>query len=87
METSQHIHEWRKIHEQVLLGGAFPVGYKCRTCGEFVSINSIPVTGLGGIDTNEHELYGPHGGLGQCSDGSTFKSQFVSSDGILTIKR
>ncbi len=80
-------HKWAKVHEACLIGGAFPTGWQCQTCDEFVPIGKVPVTGLGGIDTGKHVLFGPHGGKGQASDGSLFKKQILHPDGKLEMIR
>jgi hypothetical protein len=80
-----HIHRWRKLHEQFLLGGSFPIGYECLDCGKFVGINDIPIHGIGGVDTKEQRVVGPHGAHVTKSDGSTCKEQILHADGTLEI--
>lgn len=80
-------HLWRQVHEELLIGGHFPVGWRCTECGKFVGHEELTPAGLTGVVTKEHELTGPHGGRGKCSDGSTYVRQIVRSDGSLEIER
>lgn len=76
-------HQWQKIHEEFLLGGTFPIGYKCKLCNKFINITDIPITGISGIDTGEQVLFGPHGCKSKCSDGSTYTKQTLYPGGSL----
>lgn len=81
------IHLWQKIHEEFVLGGSFPVGYQCKNCGKYVSISDVPISGLGGKDSGEQVLRGPHGCAGHTSDGKSYKRQTIYRDGRLEIER
>jgi hypothetical protein len=79
-------HSWIQVNEEFLLGGYFPVGYRCEKCDEFVSQNKLTPAGLGGTITKKHELVGPHGGHGNRADGKLYKKQIYNSEtGELTI--
>ena len=81
----EHRHGFYKLYEEFLLGGQTLAGWEC-ACGEFVSQTAMPPTGLDGDILDEQHLVGPHGGQGNCSDGSVYKRQ-VYKDGKLTIER
>jgi len=82
-------HVWREVHEATLiLGGHHRVGYMCIKCGEWISQNNVKPGSVSGTMSDEVVLYGPHGGCGQCSDGSTYKRQIYNrKTGKLTIER
>ena len=68
-----HTHLWRRLYEEFLLGGAFPVGWECE-CGEFISNDKLTPEGLPG-KTSEivMRLVGPHGGMGRTSNGASYR--------------
>ena len=78
-------HEWIKVHEQLIIGGSFPIGWQCSGCNKFVSISAITPAGLAGHTTGKHKLVGIHGGNGNCADGSIYKEQILHEDGRLEI--
>jgi hypothetical protein len=81
-------HRWRKVNEQFLLGGSFPIGYRCVDCRLFIPNSELSPLGTGGTLLNEEELIGPHGGNSNCSDGSVYKRQIINNDSkTLTIER
>ena len=80
-------HEWRKVHEEFLLGGHTHAGWRCRKCEKFVSASEVTPAGIGGTVLNEHELVGPHGGCGNCADGSVYRKQILHEDGRLEVVR
>jgi hypothetical protein len=80
-----HIHTWREVHEQGILGGSLRVGWECRLCDAFVTVNDITPAGLSGVDTGDVRLYGIHGGRVRNADGvSSSKEQILHKDGSLT---
>lgn len=82
------LHRWRRLHEELLMGGHYPIGWECTECKKFVSNSEITPEGLGGIVLkNSHRLVGPHGGCGNTSDGKVYKEQIIDEDGKLTIVR
>ena len=83
-------HRWREVHEEtVFIGGNISVGWECvvEGCNMYVDKSKLTPAGLEGVVTNQHRLIGPHGGRGQCSDGSTYKEQIIDEEGKLTIIR
>jgi hypothetical protein len=81
-------HIWRRVYEEFLLGGTFPVGWECKRCGEFIEQGKVTPAGLSGqVLHQEGRLIGPHGARGQCADGSSYKEQIVDSEGTLHIIR
>lgn len=87
MSEAGHVHRWAQFFEEFLLGGHYPIGWKCLDCGEWVSQDQMPPNGLLGTILKEKHLVGPHGGRGNCSDGSTYKEQIAHEDGRLEIIR
>jgi hypothetical protein len=82
-----HTHRWRKLYEQLIIGSATIIGWECTDCDAFISQSDLTPEGLKGeITTDDMRLVGPHGGKGQCSDGSIFKEQ-IYENGELTIVR
>ncbi len=80
-------HKWRRVYEEFLLGGSFPVGWECILCDKYVDNNQITPAGLGGIVLeNSVKLVGPHGGYGTTSKGNCYKSQIIDGDGNLIIE-
>lgn len=80
-------HKWRKVYEEFLLGGSFPVGWECTECMKFVSIGELTPEGLEGkVLKNSARLVAPHGGTSQTSNGKSYKEQIIDEDGNLTIK-
>jgi len=85
MECVQH--RWRKLYEAVIVvGHASLVGWECEVCKKHISQDEITPAGIGGIITKNSRLVGPHGGYGNCSDGSVYKEQ-IYENGKLTIVR
>lgn len=83
-----HEHRWRRVHEESLLGGSFPIGWECADCRRFVSNDKLSPEGLGGsVIQGEHILVGAHGGTGRCSDGTPYERQIKHADGRLEIIR
>jgi hypothetical protein len=80
-------HSWDKIHEESIIGGHYPVAWECSKCKKWVEIGAVPVTGLGGHESGVNILVGPHGGYGNCSDGSVYKRQIAYPDGRLEVVR
>jgi hypothetical protein len=81
-------HKWRRIHEEFLLGGSFPVGYRCVECNQFVSDSQLTPLGMGGVLLDEDELVGPHGCCSSLSDGSVYRRQIYNKKtNTLTIER
>jgi hypothetical protein len=80
-------HKWRKVFEEFILCGSFPVGWECTECKEFVSLDSLTPAGLEGtVLKNSARLIAPHGGTSQTSEGNPYKEQIVDEDGNLSIK-
>lgn len=86
-QKSKCSHVWRRVHEQFLMGGSFPIGWECKNCGKFLALSEVTPAGIPGKVTKEHVLVGPHGGYGNTSDGSLYKRQIIDEDGNLTIER
>ena len=83
----EHVHRWRKVYEESLIGGAFQTGWECEICREYHSIYDITPDGLQGITLKTAaRLVGPHGGRGNTSGGDIYKEQIVDEDGTLTIR-
>lgn len=81
-------HNWRRLYEEFLLGGAFLVGWECTKCGEMVDNADVTPAGLpGSVSKNEMRLVGPHGGYGRDSKGRPYKEQIVTKSGKLIVKR
>jgi hypothetical protein len=81
-------HLWRRVYEEFLLGGSFPIGWECKKCGEFLPQHKVTPEGVpGGVEEGEAKLIAPHGGVGQCADGSPYKEQIVDAHGNLFIRR
>ena len=79
-------HEWRKVYEEFLLGGAFPVGWECIHCKRFIPNSNLTPAGLSGrVLEKAMRLVGPHGGRGMTSTGKPYKEQIVDENGELTI--
>lgn len=78
-------HRWRKQHEESILGGSFPIGYRCTLCNKFVRMDQLTPAGLGGIVTTEDELMGPHGVRSRTTSGQPYSKQIVHEDGRLEI--
>ena len=72
-------HEWMQVHEQAIIGGTFPVGWKCLLCGKFVGQSDIGPAGLGGHISTKVELYGVHGGLIKTASGKRSRAQIYDS--------
>ena len=80
-------HRWRQLYEESIIGGATPLGWECVDCDAFIRQSDLTLTGLKGeILTDDMRLVGPHGGCGDCSDGSIYKEQ-IYENGVLTIVR
>jgi len=81
-------HRWRKVYEEVRIFPPFPIGWECVDCNKYVSMGEITPEGIGGTVLEKAcRLVGPHGGCGNCSDGSIYKEQIVDENGNLTITR
>ena len=80
-------HSWDHMFEAGIIGGQFPVGWKCSKCGKFVDVSDVGVAGLEGVDSGRKILVGPHGVWGNCSDGSIYKQQIIHANGWLEIIR
>ena len=81
-------HRWRKLYEHGIVGLPFLVAWECVDCGKSISMGELTPTGIGGTVLEKAcRLVGPHGGCGNCSDGSTYKEQIVDEGGNLTIVR
>uniref|UniRef100_A0A6M3K1W8 Uncharacterized protein n=1 Tax=viral metagenome TaxID=1070528 RepID=A0A6M3K1W8_9ZZZZ len=81
-------HRWRKIYEEGLVGPPFPSGFECIDCDEYVAMSDLTPAGIGGTVLEKAcRLVGPHGGCGNCSDGTTYKEQIVDEQGNLIIIR
>jgi hypothetical protein len=78
-------HVWQHIYEEFLLGGSFPIGFRCKICKTFVSQNEIGPRGLGGTDSGERVLHGPHGCKSVTSTGKTYSEQIIHADGKLEV--
>ncbi len=78
-------HEWEQLHEQSLLGGSFPIGFRCVRCNEHVNQNELTPAGLPGTMLGQHRLIGVHGGRIERADGSTCREQVITRDGKLHI--
>ena len=84
----KHTHKWRRVFEQCFIGPPFQTGWECTECREFHHIADMKPSGLPGITLEKaSRLVGPHGGHGNCKDGSVYKEQLVDEDGKLTIIR
>jgi hypothetical protein len=81
-----HEHKWRRLHEEFLLGGSFPIGWECSICKKFVGNSEITPAGLDGI-VSEHgaRIVGPHGGRGRTSGGESYREQIVDDKGVLHV--
>ena len=80
-------HAWRKVFEEALFGGTFPVGWECVKCGKFAEQNKLGPMGLPGNVLGGARLIGPHGARSQCADGSPYKEQIIDEAGQLHIVR
>jgi len=79
-------HQWQKVYEETLFGGLpFPIRWQCKLCNASVHIYDVPIGGIGGTDTGEQVLFGPHGGRSHTSDGTPFTKQVRYPDGRLEI--
>ena len=76
-------HEWRRVHEQSIIGGSFPIGWKCRKCGEYMDASALTPAGLPGTVVNEHELVGINGARVRNGSGGTCSRQIVHENGEL----
>jgi hypothetical protein len=85
MNTCEH--EWDRVHEECIIGGTFPIGWKCRKCNKYVDTNEITPSGLPGLGTTgRHVLIAPHGTVGVTSSGQRYRRQVLEADGTLTIE-
>ena len=80
-----HTHRWAQFYEAGLIGGSFPVGWKCLDCNEWVNQGNMTPAGLTGTILKEKHLSGPHGGRGNCENGDIYKEQILHEDGRLEI--
>lgn len=79
-------HQWRQVMEEFLLGGYHPAFWECVKCDETAS--TIGPEGLPGERLKgAYRLVGPHGGCGNCADGSVYKEQILDGKGTLLIRR
>ncbi len=84
---SPHEHRWAKLYEDSIIGiGPSLVAYTCVDCKKTIGCHELTPMGIGGTLTDEVNLVGPHGGCGNCSDGSVYKRQ-IFKDGKLEIIR
>ena len=79
------MHRYRKVYEEALFGGAFPVGWECIDCGHFVPQQGITPAGLDGITVGGAILIGPHRCKGLTSSGETYSKQVIDENGNLTV--
>lgn len=86
-QPNSHEHRWAQLHEEFLLGGSTPVGWICLDCDKQLSNSDLSPSGIGGKTTKTHILVGPHGGHGNCQDGSVYKKQIIYDDGRLEVVR
>lgn len=86
MDEKKCSHRWRRVCEEFLLGGFFPVGWECIDCKKFISSDEITPAGLGGeILKKAARLIGPLGGRGRTSSGKSYKEQVIDENGKLII--
>lgn len=78
-------HKWEQLHEQFILGGHFPVGFRCVLCAKHVNQNQLTPAGLSGEMLGQHRLIGVHGSRIQRADGSVCQEQVITRDGKLHI--
>ncbi len=79
-------HRWRRLQEEAVFGGSFPVGWECVSCGTFVGNQNLTPAGIGGIVLERAaRLMGPHGGHGRTSTGRLYKEQIIDETGKLTV--
>ena len=78
-------HKWQRQYEEFLLGGMFPIGWKCVVCGEWKDQSEITPSGLQGEVLKSAKLIGPHGCVSSTSDGRLYKEQIIHEDGSLEI--
>ena len=78
-------HQWRQIHEESLLGGSFPIGFRCMLCNKFVGQHELTPAGLAGHETGERELIGPHGNQSRTASGQSYRKQIIRKDGTLEV--
>jgi hypothetical protein len=69
-------HVWRRVNEEFLLGGYFPVGWRCEICNRFVSINKME-PGISGTISNKEELVGIHGDYINTASGKKCRKQII----------
>ena len=79
------MHRYRKVYEEALFGGTFPVGWECIDCGHFVSQHKITPAGLDGTIVGGAILRGPHGCKSFTSSGETYSKQVIDENGKLTV--
>ena len=80
-------HTWRKVFEELLIGGMSLIGWECTLCGKYVGSHELTPSGLGGIVlARSARLYAPCGGVGVTSSGKKYREQIIDEDGTLTIK-
>ena len=51
-----HVHTWRRVSEPFILGGTFPIGWKCNGCNVFVSNYELTPDGLAGTTLEEDRI-------------------------------
>lgn len=79
-------HRWRRLYEESLIGGCYPIGWECVLCGKYFDNAAVTPTGLPGLTLKKAaRLVGPHGGCGSTSGGVPYQEQVVDEAGNLTI--
>ena len=79
-------HVWRKLYEELVIGGTALIGYECKVCGEFVPLNKLTPAGLSGRFAEfEARLVPANGGVGKTSHGTFYKEQIVDEHGLHVI--
>jgi hypothetical protein len=72
-------HVWRRVNEQSLFGGYFPVGWRCEKCDEYLSLSEM-IPGTRGTMSHKEELVGAHGGYIDSASGKTSRRQVINRD-------
>jgi hypothetical protein len=54
-------HSWDRIFEESLIGGSYPIGWKCSKCSKFVDVSAVGIAGLEGANSGRKVLVGSHG--------------------------